>query len=108
MEAAEKQALLEKLKTEHGRVFELTNEDSVYGLVVVRPLTKLEYRAFKRDRDDENLKPTTDETYALKVIVYPPAAAAQKVLDDYPVFASSVLGEVLKISGAENLHAKKL
>ena len=108
MNAAEKQAIVDGLKEKHGRIFEVEDEDSDYGLVIVRPLTKLEYRRVKEQRDDDTRKHMVDEFVAMTSIVYPDAMGAQRLIDQFPVFAASVTGEVLKISGAENLHAKKL
>ena len=103
-----KDAIISDLQTKHFEVFEVADENSPFGLVIVRKLSKLEYRRWKEQRDDDGRKHLADEFVAATCIVYPDAVATQQLIDNYPVFASSVLGEVFKISGAVNLSAKKL
>ena len=105
MEAAEKEALLAKLRAEHGTVFEVEDED--FGLVVFRRPTKLEFRTFKSDRDDDSKKVVADEIFAAKVVVYPESAAFTALLDKFPVLATNVAGEAMKKAGGGKLDAKK-
>jgi|WetSurMetagenome_2_1015567.scaffolds.fasta_scaffold99636_2 hypothetical protein len=108
MNTEEKKAIIDGLKEKYGRIFELSDEDSDYGLVIVRPLTKLEYRKLKEQRDDDTRKHMADEFVAQTAIVYPDAIGAQRLIDQFPVFAASVMVAVLKVSGSEDLRSKKL
>ena len=108
MTPEEKSALLEQLRMKHGHVYQAAGEDSEYGLIVFRRLSKLEYRQLKADRDDENLKLLVDEKYSAKVVVYPDAPTFQQLIDEYPLIAANVLAECFKVSGGGKLEGKAL
>jgi len=105
MEAAAKAELLEKLRATHGTVFEIEDED--FGLVVFRRPNKLEFRAFKMARDDDNLKAVADEQFAVKVVVHPSAEAFTALLDQFPVLATNIAGQAMAKAGGGKLDVKK-
>ena len=108
MTPEEKDALLEQLRMKYGKVYQAADDDSEYGLIVFRRLSKLEYRQLKADRDDESLRVLVDEKYSAKVVVYPEPVRFQQLIDEYPLIAANVLAECFKVSGGGKLEGKAL
>lgn len=105
MESAAKAQLLEELRAKHGTVFEVEDED--FGLVVFRRPNKLEFRAFKMARDDENQKAVADEQFAVKIVVHPSPEAFTTLLDTFPVLATNIAGQAMAKAGGGKLDVKK-
>jgi hypothetical protein len=78
-----------------------------FGLVIFRRPGKLDLRAFKADRDDEDLKPMADERLSAKLVLYPDAVGFNTLLDSYPVLASNISQQAVKLAGGGKLDVKK-
>ena len=106
MEQSEKDALLEELRAKHGKILIVEDED--FGLVVFRRPTKLEFRAFKSDRDDDGRKAVADETFAAKLVLHPSSSEFNTLLDTFPVLATNIAGQAMAAAGGSKLEVKKL
>lgn len=93
-----------KLPTAKLHFFEDPEE---FGLVIFRRPGKLDLRAFKADRDDEDLKTVADERLSAKLVLYPDAAGFSSLLDNYPVLASNIAQQAVKLAGGGKLDVKK-
>ena len=78
-----------------------------FGLVIFRRPTKLELRAFKADRDDDDRKVVADEVLAAKLVLHPDPAGFSALLDSYPVLATNISAQAVKLAGGGKLDVKK-
>lgn len=102
----EQEKLVEDLRAKHSTVYVVEDPDT-FGLVVFKRPTKLDFRALKKDRDDEDRKSVSDEIFAQKIVVYPDAAGFNALLDQYPLLSTNISGEAMKVSGGAKLEVKK-
>ncbi len=99
-------AKIAELKAKHGELFAIElDEDEI---VVFRRPTRLEFRAYKSNSQDESKRAVADEILCKSVVVYPEGDACEALLDKLPAASLTLAKAIVEKSGGTQASAKKL
>ena len=96
---------LDELRTKHGKLHIRAVDDTDF---VLRAPSRLEYRKWKADIQDERKKLDASELLLLPCIVYPEPQDFQAMLDERPALADTLGLQLLEIAGMTKAVEKKL
>lgn len=106
-------AKLADLKAKHGTIWVAEvgerGEDGATedGVVAYRRPTRLEFRAFKANRADDEKAKIAEELLCKSAVVYPDAVAFDALLDKLPALAQVLAQQIVAAGGGVPLEAKK-
>lgn len=103
---AETEAKIEELRSKYGSLYVVDLGDD--GILAFRRPTRLEFRGYKQNRQDDSKRVVADEILVKAVVVYPDPEAVEALMDRLPALATNLQGEILEAAGGIRLEVKKL
>jgi len=87
-----------KLEVDHKRVAHIVGKNGAWEVVLRKP-TRAEYKRFRAMAANEMQRADAQETLARSCVVFPPPAAFDALLDDYPAAADACADAMMDLVG---------
>ena len=95
-----------ELRTKHGRIAHVVGEDDEWEVVIKAP-TRDQYFALKAALQDDAQKPKAQEQLFRMILVHPPIAEVDALLQNFPAIPDACSDDILKLLGAKAKKRQK-
>jgi len=96
------QAQIDALKTEHGEVYEISNEHASIWIHKNKLKIRGAYREYRKDRSDAERALVANEQLLRSLLVFPEPAQFDAILSEFPAITEDLIEPVLGLFGVTN------